>query len=139
MNDIEKAQSLLKGSITCVAVKGKAVYLSSLRGVRPILTWIKEGKDLTGFSLADKVVGKAAASLAVYVGAASVYGVIMSKSAVEYLSKRGLGYSFVNLTEAIKNHAGDDYCPMEKAVSSYDSPADCLSAITKKLAELTNK
>lgn len=139
MNDLEKAKSLLTDEITCVVSKGETVYVSSYRGVRPILTWIKEGKDLTGFSVADKVIGKAAASLAVYAGIRYAFGATMSKSGLEYLSKNHVEASYGTLTQAIMNHAGDDYCPMEKAVASCISPDDCYLAITKTVLEMNKK
>lgn len=138
MDDLEKAKSLLSGEITCAISRGDTVYVSSYRGVRPLLMWIKEGKDLSGFSVADKVIGKAAASLMVYAGIKCAFGLTMSKPGLDYLTKNNVKASYGTLVEAIMNHAGDDYCPMEKAVASCLSPSDCYLAITKKVVE-TNK
>lgn len=43
--------------------KGSTIYISTERGVKPLIDRIDDGTDLQGFSAADKVVGKAAAFL----------------------------------------------------------------------------
>ena len=139
MDDLEKAKSLLSGEITCAISRGDMVYVSSYRGVRPLLMWIKEGKDLSGFSVAGKVIGKAAASLMVYAGIKCAFGLTMSKPGLDYLTKNNVKASYGTLVEAIMNHAGDDYCPMEKAVAPCLSPSDCYLAITKKVVEMNKK
>lgn len=128
-------ESYLKDGVTCAGNKGSCVYLSRLKGVRPILVWVEEKKDLRGFSFADRVVGKASASLIAYVGAESVYGEAMSKTALEYLKNHGVDARYGILVEGIKNHEGTASCPMEEAVKEYDSPADCLKAILAKIKE----
>ena len=63
-NDLERARELLlAGGCTLAAVRGDQSLLSQARGVRPLLSLIGEGGSLEGFSVADKVVGKAPALL----------------------------------------------------------------------------
>ena len=64
MNDLEKAKEILeKGNYTCVICKGDTVYTSVDRGVAPVISFIDNKTDISGFSVADKVIGKAAAML----------------------------------------------------------------------------
>ena len=64
MNNLEKATELLKdGGYTFVAVSPDEVITSTERGVKPLLEILDSGKNLYKFSVADKVVGKAAAFL----------------------------------------------------------------------------
>ena len=64
MNNLQKARNILEsGNFTCVVCKGDAVCTTTQRGVAPLLNWLDAGTDLTGFSAADRVVGRGAAFL----------------------------------------------------------------------------
>lgn len=64
MSDIERAKELLKSkSFTCVMCKDETLYTSKKRGVVPVLEKLEQNAELKGFSVADKVIGKAAAML----------------------------------------------------------------------------
>ena len=64
MNSIERAKETLKnGKYTCVVCSNDIIYTSTQKGVAPMLDFIEKNICLTGFSAADKIVGKAAAML----------------------------------------------------------------------------
>ena len=52
----------------------------------------------------------------------AVYTPLISKPAVEVFKKHSVKYSADRVVDNIKNRKGDDLCPMEKKVSSIDSP-----------------
>ena len=88
MSDIETAKEMLaRSAFTCVLCKGDVVYTSTKHGVAPLLEWIDSGKDLQGFSAADKVVGKAAALLFILTRVTEIYAPIMSETAIYEFSK----------------------------------------------------
>ena len=62
MNDLERAKEGLSGHTLCLA-RGEEVLVRDERGIAPMMALLAEGKDLKGFSAADRVVGKAAAML----------------------------------------------------------------------------
>ena len=137
MSDIEKAKQLMaQHGFTSVICKGDDVYTSTSRGVAPILSLIDRGVALDGFSAADKVIGKAAAMLLVYLGVAEIYGDVMSRMAEEYLAAHGVRYSYSELCDRVINRSGDGFCPMELAVTDIDDPAQALTAIRNRLDEL---
>ena len=82
-----------------------------------MMNYLEEKRELRGFSVADVIVGKAAAILVVKAGIAEVYGEVMSVSARDYLSNHNIHCSFGTLTERIINRKGDGICPMEQAVA----------------------
>lgn len=136
-SDIEKAKSLLKsGGYTCVLCSEDKVYTSTERGVKPLLAWIDSGTDMSGFSAADKVVGKAAAFLYVILGVKAVYAGVISESAEKVLTENGIAVEYGTLTDAIRNHAGTGFCPMETAVKSISEPYAALEAVRRKIEEL---
>lgn len=120
MKDIDKAKLLLKDDITLVLVKDNDIIKSKLRGIKPLINILNENIDISDYSLADKIVGKAQALLSVKANIKEVYANVMSISATKILNKYNIPYSYKTLTDKIINHSGDDICPMEKAVLNID-------------------
>ena len=137
MSDLEKAKGLLeKSDLTCVICSDEETLTSQKRGVAPLLDWLDEGKDLSGYSAADKVVGNGAAFLYVLLGVKELYAGVISKSALETLSRHKISVSYDILTEAIRNRDNTGYCPIESAVAGITSPEAALTAIRNRLKEL---
>ncbi len=121
MTDIDIARKLLyTDSLTCVLCRGEAVYTSDKRGILPMMTFIRDGYDLFGFSVADKVVGKATAMLFVKAGISEVFADVMSDKAVDILKMNNIACHCTVQTECIINRRGDGPCPMESAVQDVD-------------------
>ncbi len=139
MSDIEIAKSNLVGDKTCVLVRGKSVLSSTHRGIAPIMEWIEAGVDLAGYSLADRMVGKAIAMLVVYTGIREVYTHCMSESAIEYLSSHGVKFQYATKTKRVLNRARDGLCPMESTVQELDDPKSAYIALRAKLNEMKGK
>ena len=133
MNDIEKAKSLLKDNKTLVFVKNDIVVDSTLDGIKPLINFLNNNVDLRGFSLADKIVGKAQALLAVKAGIKEVYAKVMSKEGVRILKENNIPYSFDILTDEIINRKGTDICPMEKAVIGIDDVNEAYLILKEKV------
>ena len=140
MTDIERAKTIFQtGKYTCVLTKGETVYASTKSGISPMIGFIENGFDLNGFSAADKIVGKAAAMLFVLAGVKEVYAAVLSQKAQEVLTKYGVKCTCDTLAEAIINRAGDDLCPMEKAVADIEEPRAAFEAIKRTLDILRTK
>lgn len=140
MNDLARAKSLLReGGYTLVAVNGEETLASTERGVKPLLMLLGEGKNLVGFSAADRVVGKAAAFLYVLLGVKEVYADVLSTLAEGVLRGHGIAVSCQTRTERIVNRAGDGLCPMESAVADIDDAQEALSAIRAPMVRMQKK
>lgn len=139
MTDLEKAKSLLTRDLTCVLVKGEEVITSDKSGIAPIMELIESGKDLNGFSVADRIVGKAAAMLFKKVGISEVFAVVISEPAKEYLKKNGLNFEFSISTNYIMNRTETGMCPMEETVKTIENFEDAYIALKEKLKELKNE
>jgi hypothetical protein len=87
------------------------------------------GQLTEGASLADSVVGRAAALLCVYSGIASVYGSRMSEGALSILKARGIHQEFGELVPRILNRKMKDVCPFDKAVSGIEDPVTALERL----------
>lgn len=137
MTDLEKAAGLLaNGEDTCVLCRGDVVYSSRMRGVKYLMQLIETGKDIAGFSAADKVVGKATAMLFVLSGVRAVHAAVISEAAQHMLDRYKISYTFDTYTERIINRAGTGMCPMEQAVWELDDPALAPAAIRRTMERL---
>ncbi len=101
-----------------------------------MLKLLEEKTALSGFSAADKVVGKAAAMLFSLAGICELYAEVISRPAAEYLTQKGITFSYGELTDRIINRKGDGQCPMELAVKDISDPIEGLAAIKKRLEEI---
>lgn len=135
MTDIERAREGLAGNTVCL-VKGGEVYKSDRRGIAPLLRFIASGTDFTGFSVADKIVGRAAALLYAYMGVTEVYAEVLSRAAQKALIDNKIAYGYGTLTDRIVNRSGDGLCPMEEAVMTITDPSEALEALKMKLKSL---
>jgi len=127
---------LFGGNYTCVFCRGNALFTDDRRGIRPLLELIDRKIDLQNFSVADKVVGKAAALLYCHVGICRVYAPIISRPALEILEQNGIFVQFEAAVPAIRNRDDTDLCPMEKAVWHITDPAQAVCAVRAALSEL---
>ena len=122
--DLELAKLRLKEKdFTLVIVKeGKVIFETKSQGIGGFLQAIEKlGKRLFASSVADKIVGAAAAMLCVYSEVSSVFAVTISEEGIRVLGDNNIVYQFENQVRNILNHAKTDICPFEKlAIGSRD-------------------
>ena len=134
---LEKAKELLEsGGYTCVITDGDAVFTSTLRGVKPLVQFLESKTDMTGFSAADKVVGRATAYLYVLLGVKNLYAQVISQPALAVLQENGIDAQYGNLVPNIINRKGDGICPFEAAVMDITEPQKAYAAIRQKMLEM---
>jgi hypothetical protein len=124
--DLNAARCLLEKGFSAVLVKdGRILASEKGEGVKPLLMACQAaGADAQGSSLADKVVGVAAARVGIDVGVRQVYGHLMSEGAARELHDAGIAAQWGKLVPFILNRAGDGQCPMERLALSAGSPRD---------------
>jgi len=135
--NLQKARNLLEsGDYTCVVCRDPLVYTTNQRGVAPLLHWLESGLDLTGFSAADRVVGRGAAFLYCLLGVREVSARVMSHPAAEVLQEHGIEAQADESVDGIINRAGTGPCPFEAAVMNLQDPREALAAIRNKRKQL---
>ena len=135
MTDLEIAKNNLAGHTICLCKNGGCLY-SDKRGIAPMMGFIAEGKNLAGYSVADIVVGKAAALLFIKCGVKSVFAKTLSEAGKKALELHGVYYEYETLTAKIINRDGTDICPMEKTVLDIDDAEEAYSALKNKLKSM---
>lgn len=82
--------------------------------VKDIVSILKENENaLKGAIVADKVIGKVAASLLTVAGVKEIYANTISNFAIPVLEENNVKYEFKNKTEYIINNERTGMCPME--------------------------
>lgn len=129
------AKENLDGHSICLCLDNN-IITDDKKGIAPMLGFIDAGIDLKGYSVADLIVGKAAAMLFVKAGISEVFAKTISKPACEYLKKHNIPYSYHIITDSIINRQGTDVCPMEKTVTDIEDYEAGYMALKEKLAQL---
>lgn len=138
MTDLQIAKENLVGHTICLCKEGNILF-SDKRGISPMMEFIIEGVDLCGYSVADLVVGKAAALLFAKSEIKSVFAKTLSGGGKKVLEKYGIGYEYEVLTEKIINRSGTDICPMEKAVENTSDAEEGYLLLKKRLADMLSE
>jgi len=142
IKDLEKAREMLKEEkLSLVIVKnGEVIFSSSSLGISSILQAIEDlGDRISGASVADKVVGKAAALLFAYSRIKGAYAVILSIEGLNTLRKNRILVDYENLVPRILNKSGKDICPFEKIVLEVESPSQAYKELKKVAKEIMRK
>lgn len=134
--DLQRARALLGDGYTCVFCRGDDIITDNRRGVRPLLELIEQSRNVSGYCVADKVVGKASALLYCRLGIARIYTPVVSRPAAEILARNGIDLIYETMVPVIRNRTNTDLCPMEKAVQNIDTPDEALTAIYAALRAL---
>jgi len=132
MNDLELAKKILKeNDLTLVFVKdGKIIFEGKSEGMRDLVLVVDKFRDkLKNSSVADSVVGKAAACLFIFSKVNSVFAGKISEAAVAELKEKNIYFEYDEVVEKILNKNGTDICPFEKISLSSKSPEETYKKI----------
>ena len=101
------------------------IFQSQNRGIVPLIEAIDTlGRENSMVVTADRVVGKAAALLNLYMGVAEVHAGVISSGAKKLLSEHGVGFEFLEDTDVVKAKDGVVFCPFEKLVWDVADPEE---------------
>lgn len=134
--DLARALLIANKEATLVAVRGDEVITCTERGIKPLLAWVREGRDLTGFSVADKVVGKAPALLYAVLGPDAVFSPVMSWTGRAVLLAASVATSYDVLVPHIQNRSHSGQCPMDASVTDVFDPYEAVSVLAERARTL---
>lgn len=132
--DIKHAVHLLyEDDFTCVLCKNDIVLTDTARGILPLIRWYESGRDFSGFSAADRVVGKGAAFLYALMKVKCVHAGVLSEGALSVLETHGIKWSGDIRVPAILNRDETGLCPMEQTVANVSGAQEALKRLKCKL------
>ncbi|MDI6798696.1 MAG: DUF1893 domain-containing protein [Candidatus Aenigmarchaeota archaeon] len=140
MKDLEIAKKRLKENALslCIVKKGKILFESDSEGIGDLVQAIDElGYTLNKASVADSIVGKAAALLCIYSKFGSVFAVTISEEALKVLKMNNVFTEFENLVPNILNKNKTDICPFEKMVLNCNDAEQALGMFKSFLRRKT--
>ena len=124
------------GNSLMVYKEGELIFESQSKGIRPYLEAIDSlKKDLGGTTVVDKIVGRAAALLIIYIKARKAYASVLSQPAKQVLDKYDFPVYFSTLVDQIKLKDGRIFCPFERMVQGISDPERAYMEILKKMNE----
>lgn len=122
------------GNSLMIYKNGELIFESSLKGIRPHLKAIDElGEKLEDTLVVDKILGRAAAFLVVFIKAAEAITAVLSTPGKRVLEKYGVKFSYREEVPHIKMKNGVIYCPFERMVQGIEDPDEAYKAIIEKM------
>ena len=92
----------------------KLIYASNKDRLLPLLEYLDEHPQHHQVVIFDKLMGNAAALLAIKAGCCEVFSPLGSQLAVKTLEQYGITYHINEIVPYIQRPDGTDMCPMEK-------------------------
>lgn len=134
--DLARALLIANKDATLVAVRGDEIVVCRDRGVKPLLKMVAESRSLKGFSVADKVVGKAPALLYAVLGPEAVFSPVMSWTGRAVLLAAGIFVSHDVLVPHISNRAKSGQCPMDESVTNIWEPYEAVGVLEERARQM---
>lgn len=134
MDDLALARKRLEtGGLSLVVVRdGRVLAESDEHGMAATLECLEAAKRSgPGSSLADKVVGQAAAWAAVWADCSACYGEVMSAPAASILRNYGVRAEASKRVEAVLDRYLKGLCPLEAAVADARSAEEAVGIIRR--------
>jgi hypothetical protein len=132
---------LRQHNLNLVIVKnGNLVFKTRSPGIIGFLLAIeKVGADLVDASVADRIVGRAAAFLCAYAEIASVFAVTISAEGREVLKKSEIHCEYKHLVPHILNSTQTAICPFEELTSGLMDPEEAFLKLKGEVGPLGPK
>ena len=126
---------ILRREKCSLVVKNHGIVTTySKPGVRDLEYLLDHGPEmLHGATIADKVIGKAAAAMVVVGGVKELYAEVMSKKAIPFLEEAGIAYTCGTLVDTIKEEG--DRCQLEKITAPATTPEETVALLRAHFEE----
>jgi len=118
-----------------IAKNGAVLFETESHGISGLLKAIKQLQDnMAGSSVADRIVGRAAALLLVYSGVVAVFAITASDSGIEVLKNNHVFHEFERRVPRILDSKRVDVCPFEKLVAKFSDPKEAYEELKARCA-----
>lgn len=141
-SDLDLTREILRaGDCRLVIVKGgEVLWRSDDRMLHGLVACVDAlGTTSHGATMADTVVGKAAALLARAAGVEEIYTPLLSQRALDYLQQQGVRLEYEKLVPGILNRNRDGLCPLEQIITGVDDAGEALEIIRAFYARMSSE
>lgn len=142
MSRIEEAKAYLaEEGTTFVAIRQDgSIYRSEKKGIAPVMELLaQDPEQLVGATVADKVIGRAAALLLMRAGIAVLHARLISTHAREALKGGDIILTYETEVAYIINRTRTGMCPMEESVLDVTDVEQAYAMLKAKAAQLQKK
>lgn len=138
MTLLQNAIARLKDEhLSCIAFIGNNEYVSSDKGLRPLLKPLRENNDFFIDAIViDRIIGKSAAFLLIKGKIKSLHALTISQHALDLLNKHHIPVTYENCVPYIINADHTGMCPMEATVLEIEDVEEAYLALIKKVESL---
>lgn len=120
-----------------LVVEKEEIYTFDGRGVSNLFQLLEENPALLyGSMVADKAIGKAAATLMALAKVKQVYADVVSQPAVELLESHKIPITYGNIVPYIINRTDTGSCPLEARCLSCVTLQECYAQIRNFMKEI---
>lgn len=131
------SRQLEEGRYSCVVYKDGETRVYTQKGVLDLFELVSEKNEfLNGAIMADKIVGKGAASLMILGGVKAMRTKTICTSALKMLKENGVKVYYDDEVDYIINNSKTDWCPLEKRVKDAESASDCWPIVQQFVSDL---
>lgn len=117
-----------------VILQGEDILQSDSEGISALIEVLNSHRlFMEDASVADKVVGKAAALLMVFGNIKEVYTEVISKPALDCLEKYDVLVEYDQCVERIENKEKKGLCPMEDLCVDTENPVEAFRILNERL------
>jgi hypothetical protein len=117
-----------------IVKQGNILFESKSKGLKDLFEAVKRlGTSLRNASIADQIVGKAAAFIFVYARVNSVFAVTISEKGFEVLEQNHVSAEYWNIIPDVLNKERIDVCPFEKMVKDCRDAKGAFAILKKGL------
>jgi hypothetical protein len=118
-----------------IAKNGKLLFETESHGIGDLLKAIQQlRRKMNCSSVADRIVGRAAALLFAYSGVHAVFAIIISESGTEILKSNHIFYEFERWVPCVLDPKRIDVCPFEKLVAEFSNPKEAYGELKARCA-----
>ena len=142
MQDLEIAKQALKtrGFSLVIVKDGRPIFESYSSGIIGLLQAVEtHHEELKDSSVADKIVGRAAALLLAYCLVKEVYAVTVSNEGLRIFQENQVRIEYDSIVPKILDRDGKDICPFEKLSLSIASPQESYDKLKRCVEEMRKK
>lgn len=127
---------LLRNGNHSLVIHRDTTSVYDTRGIATLLQIIdKDSNELSGATVVDKVVGKAAAALMIVGGVSELHALLITQGALSLLATSDIRVSYDTLTDHIINRNHTGWCPMEMACRDCVTAEECITEIRNLISK----
>ena len=116
--------------MSLVVLNNDSLSQYNSRGVQDLVRLLTDAPErLKGSTVADKMVGRAAASLLIAAGVREVYTNVVSTQALVMLREAGIKVHFTEEVPQILNRDQSGQCPIEASINEVDNIEECVAIL----------